>query len=812
MKNWFLHGTANNLINDLIIKLSETGYAFDYCRNSQRLFYLCLPLLAMLYSSPANLKQDKAINVFTMIDNQSFSCNLRLLVIGGGAIVTECHLPAMRQLAMSAISAVVDISAGNLALARQIDPHIELIQADFRSALKDPKITSRFAAVLITLPNSMHAEAIELAFEAGLHVLCEKPLANSEAECNAILQLAQQSQRKLAVAMVRRYVPAFTTLRAALERGVLGAVQSVDIEHGSKFAWPANSGFYFLRENGGLLVNMGVHYIDQLELILGRLHPVSYWDDADGGVESNCEAHFVSASGVKVRLRLSFTHELKNTVRWFGESGNIAYNVNQFDSIDWRPHGDAITARLHAVAPFASGPWLPTFESCFIEQLVDFAAAVAGAKDVAVSGAHALETSKVIDACYALKSSSTFPLKQTAGALRPTLARGRTYVTGATGFVGGKLVERLAALDFDEIVTPVRSYSSAANIGRFKVSFPRIDLTDVEQLKTSMAGSRYVFHLAYGSSDGDAQFTIESTRAVLEAAIAAQVETLVVVSTCSVFGAPDKKVDENSPYLPNLGDYGRSKAEAEQLALAAAAKAGKTRIVLICPTAVYGPGGPTFTELPAKMTLQGTFCWIASGLGNVNYVYVENLVDALLLAAQTPEAQGKRFIVSDGVCTWKEFLSPLLGDAGKTLPNYSLAELKNLAGLQSRPTNGDLFRAMTINNAQFMSLVSQHRVLGPVKNWLTRKLPALQRKVQASRTNTSINSFLAARPATPTPPLWLADLFGEIKTEYVAERARLELAWKPAVELREGQARSLQWLEHIHLHPDQKPHVKPTDA
>jgi len=727
---------------------------------------------------------------------------MRLLVIGGGAIVTESHLPAMQQLGLCETAAVVELSGTNLSRVRAIDPNIRLLEGDFRQVLSDPALSGQFDAALVTLPNAFHADAIRLAFDLGLDVLCEKPLANDRASCEQLIALATQKGRKLAVAMVRRYVPAFAIVKDALRRGLLGAVHSVEVEHGGRFAWPADSGSYFRPENGGLMLNMGVHYLDQFEELFGCLHAVSHWDDADGGVECNGELVVHSEQGTRIRLRLSYTHKLKNEVVISGELGTLRYGVDQFDSVDWQANAALSKAHLTANRPFNSGPWRATFESCFIEQLYDFQRAVRGFQPVLVDGQRALRSAQLIESCYALKNARTFPLRRTASALRPVLAPAKTLITGATGFVGGKLLERLAELGFRELVTPLRSFMSAANVGRFPSNFQRIDLTQIEALKAQMSGCRYVFHLAY-NTDGEsgAAFTVQSTRAVVDAAIASGVARLVIVSTGSVFGTPAGRIDESAPYAPSLGKYGRSKAEAERYALAASQRSGSTKISVICPSAVYGPGGPTFTELPARLAMQGNFCWIDEGRGNANYVYVDNLVDALVLAATQDAAAGQRFIVSDGVCSWREFLKPLLGERAESIPSHSIAGLQALNHAQAKPNARQLLGALFISNAPFMALASEHAMLGPIKRSLTRMLPGIQKRLQDARAASNRPSFMEPMPSQPIPALWLADLFGDIRTEYLATRARTVLGWTPVIDLPEGQERAVQWLRHIRLNP-----------
>jgi hypothetical protein len=115
----------------------------------------------------------------------------------------------------------------------------------------------------------------------------------------------------------------------------------------------------------------------------------------------------------------------------------------------------------------------------------------------------------------------------------------------------------------------------------------------------------------------------------------------------------------------------------ERWCLARAQKALPTRIVILTPTCVFGPGGGAYTSQPVELARNRQFCWIDGGTGLCNYTYVENLVDAMLAAARLPEAHGNRFIINDGHVSWREFLGPLVG-ADQQFPCLTMAELQAL--------------------------------------------------------------------------------------------------------------------------------------
>src|SRR5262249_24350575 len=112
--------------------------------------------------------------------------------------------------------------------------------------------------------------------------------------------------------------------------------------------------------------------------------------------------------------------------------------------------------------------------------------------------------------------------------------------------------------------------------------------------------------------------------------------------------------------------------------LARAQSSLTTRIVILNPTCVFGPGGGAYTSLPVDLARQGQFYWVNGGNGLCNYNYVENLLDAMIGAAQVPEAHGNRFIINDGAISWREFLGPLIAPVARDVPNYTPDELARL--------------------------------------------------------------------------------------------------------------------------------------
>jgi predicted dehydrogenase/nucleoside-diphosphate-sugar epimerase len=731
----------------------------------------------------------------------------RLLIVGAGAVVNEYYIPALRALGWERHALIVDASFQSLRRVRASSDEVGASQLDFRHAISEVSHSGGFDACVVALPNQLHAEACVLALEHGLHVLCEKPLALKRAACDELALVAERCGRVLVAGMVRRLLPSFQMLRQALRQGLIGELTGIEVEDGEPYSWSSDSGAAFRAENGGVLADMGVHYLDLIEEIGGDTQPVSYTDDFQGGAEANLEYALRSTTGnLPIRLQLSRTRRLRNAFVCRGRLGTLLVEKDRFDGCWWQ---SAQTGGETWLQPRT--PLMPTLEACFAQQLVDFAGRMRGEDTPVVSAQRAASTIGLIEWAYRERtgrrngrSAEEHPREtRTATGLPPS----RVCITGATGFIGAHLVERLGRTGRHPLVAPVRSFRNCAQIARFPITMPRCDLLDYGQVAAAVSGAQFVFHLAYGRDGPQPErVTIEGTRNVVEAAIATGAEAVVVLSTIYVFGQPAGEVDEAWPYHPVGGVYGTSKALMERWCLRRAQGSARTRVIVLCPSCVYGPGGDAYTTLPVRMARDAGFCWVDEGRGAANYTYVENLVDAMLLGAMAGEAHGRRFIINDGTESWRSFLHKLLGDLAETLPSYTRGQLRELHRRRPRPNLVDVAR-IAMSDQSVRTALRETR-LGEAALWgAEHATPGVIARMRRGwhapqavepRSATTTREPLAAVPTAPPeplPPVWLPDLFGPAQTVFRADTARQVLGWVPSVGLDEGMRATRAWIE-----------------
>lgn len=225
----------------------------------------------------------------------------------------------------------------------------------------------------------------------------------------------------------------------------------------------------------------------------------------------------------------------------------------------------------------------------------------------------------------------------------------KVMITGATGFTGKVLTRKL--LKQGLVVNAIARNSS--NIKPFEgmpITWFRGEVYDEATVKASMQDVEYVFHVAAAFRDAKSteedyrNVHLRSTQLIVQEALNnSNFKRLVHVSTMGVHGhIPNPPGDENSPFSPG-DDYQKTKVEAERW-LSEFTKTKKFPYSIIRPAAIYGPGERRLLKL-FKMAAGKVFPILGNGKCWYHMIHVEDLTNAIILAATAEKALGEAFII-----------------------------------------------------------------------------------------------------------------------------------------------------------------------
>jgi 2-alkyl-3-oxoalkanoate reductase len=241
-----------------------------------------------------------------------------------------------------------------------------------------------------------------------------------------------------------------------------------------------------------------------------------------------------------------------------------------------------------------------------------------------------------------------------------TLAGKIVFVTGATGFLGGALAQKLA-----EEGAQVRALARSPEKAGFIRDVPGIDIvqgdvTDADRMHALIPGCDYVFHAAaaFGNWDDQRRVNVEGTRHVMQVAAAAQVERVVHVSSIAVYGYHRAgHITEEQPVPATLREpYSATKAEAEAVVREVAAEHGSS-YAIIRPGMIYGPRSEQWTFTMFRVARRRPVIWIGDGSGSTFPIHIDDVVDLMLVLATHPNAHNQTFNgVHHQPVTWREFL------------------------------------------------------------------------------------------------------------------------------------------------------------
>jgi nucleoside-diphosphate-sugar epimerase len=312
-------------------------------------------------------------------------------------------------------------------------------------------------------------------------------------------------------------------------------------------------------------------------------------------------------------------------------------------------------------------------------------------------------------------------------------------VTGASGFLGGRLAQILAGRGA-EVRVLARASSDLGHLAGLPIDVVR------EDVEAAVRGVTHIYHCAGCATDWAPwrdyyEANVAAVTELLRAAAGVRgLRRFLHVSTTDVYGYPEVPCDESHPPVDAGLGYNRSKCQGEARVWEAARDAGLP-VTVVRPATIYGPRGRAFVGDIATRIRQGLMAVIGGGRARGGFCYVDNAAEAILQAAEASETAGRAYNLADGTgVTWRRYVDAMADGLGCRRPWIDLPVAAAFA----------LARVME----------APHRWLGlPVRPALTRHAVLLLARDQ----------------------------------EYPAERARREFGFRPAVSFEEGMRRSVEW-------------------
>lgn len=336
-----------------------------------------------------------------------------IAIVGLGRISVNEMLPAFAQCRHAKpVALVTGERAKGLAIARQYDiPDSAVLgYEDVETLATMPEVQ----AVYIGLPNSLHAEYTIRAAKAGKHVLCDKPMANSVAECEGMIAACRQAGRKLMIAYRRQYDVLDRALVKMIRAGELGALKEMVAVNSQHMADPDHWRLRHALSGGGALPDIGIYCINAARFLSGE-EPSEVtgttWstpgDARFAEVDESCQfilrfpSGFTATCSTGYAAHKSQMMRLNGTRAWARMDPGFAYQ------------GNALTL-ARVVDGQEQESTFPLTEASQFAQMIDhFALCIREDRDVHTPGEEGLQDQRIIEAIYtSARTRQTVQLSQ----------------------------------------------------------------------------------------------------------------------------------------------------------------------------------------------------------------------------------------------------------------------------------------------------------------------------------------------------------------------------------------------------------------
>jgi predicted dehydrogenase/nucleoside-diphosphate-sugar epimerase len=576
----------------------------------------------------------------------------RVVLIGAGAI-SEHHALALARVPNAKLMGFIDRDSERARL------RAEQFGVKTYASISDAAADGVDVAHILVPPAAHAAVALE-CIAHGMHVLVEKPLATSVADCEAIGRAAKEKGVVATVSHSLLFDPELATARRLIDAGAIGDVVSVDYIRSSEY--PSYAGGPrppHYANPGEPFRDLGVHAIYVLQSLLGEVRSAAPVFRSLGGDpllaydEWSCTFDQEKGFGT---VRLSWNvRPLQSLLIVQGTAGVMRVDLfHMFVSVRRNRPMPKAALRIFNTLTDSIRPLFEMPKNTLLFMLkrrrqyqgihslvADFYARLGRGEGPAVSVADGAAAVRWTEMVATAGEQAFVPWNDR----HPVGAACDVLVTGGSGKLGSATVDALLALGKRVRVLARRPPSGPLPRG---LEYVVGDLGDPNDVDRAMRGAASVVHAGAAMTGDRNRFhgaTVVGTQNVLAAAQRFGVRRLVHVSSLSVVdwaGSDGRSgLDESTPYEPRAelrGAYTQSKLEAEQLVLAAA-RAGKIQALILRPGQIFGRRLPVLTAAVCRKVGPVNLV-LGDGRVQLPLVHVDDVVAAIIKALEVEVESG----------------------------------------------------------------------------------------------------------------------------------------------------------------------------